>query len=176
MAAAPSARRASPSARGRSRRRATDGGGTQPTPETSVASQPATGLGTPTVQPTKANPAGSEISSAWPGVHGCGSLRAARIPIRQRPVAATDHGRRRREREARYATEPAHQEVSPGAPAPRACRLRVAIPLEWPPADVPGAPLRAPPCAMYRTRHEMLIGTHRLSLSALAICRQLTRG
>ena len=33
-----------------------------------------------------------------------------------------------------------------------------------------------PPCAMYRTRHEMLIGTHRLSLSALAICRQLTRG
>ena len=56
MAAAPSARRASPSARGRSRRRATDGGGTQPTPETSVASQPATGLGTPTVQPNQGEP------------------------------------------------------------------------------------------------------------------------
>jgi len=29
-------------------------------------------------------------------------------------------------------------EVSPGAPAPRACRLRVGVPAKWPRADVPG--------------------------------------
>ncbi len=32
-----------------------------------------------------------------------------------------------------------------------------------------------PPSAMCRTRHEMLIGTHRLSMSASAIVRQLKR-
>ena len=94
---APSARRASPSARRRSRRRTTGGGReAQPTPETSVASQPATGLGTPTVQPNQGEPGWVGISSAWPGVHGCGSPRAARIPIRTPAVAAMGHGRRGR--------------------------------------------------------------------------------
>jgi hypothetical protein len=61
-------------------------------------------------------------------------LPPARIPLRAPAVAATDHGRRAPgraagigRREARYATQPGHPEVSSGAPAPRACRLRVGI-------------------------------------------------
>ena len=57
---------------------------------------------------------------------------------RRRMTGGCRKGRRERAGEARYATQPAHPEVSPRAPAPRACRLRVGIPAKWMLADVPG--------------------------------------
>ena len=45
-------------------------------------------------------------------------------------------------REARDATQPGQPEVSPGATAPRACKLRVGISVKWPRADVPGSRAR----------------------------------
>jgi len=75
--------------------------------------------------------------------------------IRTPAVAATDSGRRARElaggvgrREARYATEPGHPEVSPGAPAPRACKAARRHPGEVgrPPTFLDhGAMVRHPP-------------------------------
>src|ERR1035438_10596979 len=68
------------------------------------------------------------------------AFRAPRIPIRTPPVAATDHGRRARERAAgRRATRSAlwHRDPArtaairkyrPATPAPRAYRLRVGVP------------------------------------------------
>src|ERR1035438_7802389 len=92
--APPSAPRASPSARRRSRRRTTGGGReAQPTPETSVASQPATGLGTPTVQPNQGEPGwvgNIKRLAGRPWMRP--ALRAARIPIRALAGAATDNG------------------------------------------------------------------------------------
>jgi hypothetical protein len=41
-------------------------------------------------------------------------------------------------REAHYAAQPEHPDLSPGAPAPRACRLRVGIPAKGPRGDTPG--------------------------------------
>jgi len=54
--------------------------------------------------------------------------------LRQAPARAADIGRR----EARYATQPAHAEVLPDATAPRACRLRVGVPVKWKLDDAPG--------------------------------------
>jgi hypothetical protein len=42
-------------------------------------------------------------------------------------------------REARYATELGRADLSSSATARRAGRLRVGIPVQWPPADVPGS-------------------------------------
>ena len=48
---------------------------------------------------------------------------------------AQEAGSRHRAREARYATEPRTRKLSPDAPAPRACRLRVGVALKWLPGD-----------------------------------------
>ena len=78
--------------------------------------------------------------------------RASRL--RAPAVAATDRGPRAPERVAcggmrvaRYGnpTPPtsAVRRLSPGVTAPPACRPRDGVPVKWPRAEVPGAPLRA---------------------------------
>jgi hypothetical protein len=121
MAAAPSARRASPSARGRSRRRATDGGGTQPTPETSVASQPATGLGTPTVQPKQGEP-------GWVGnIKRLAGRPWMRLPPRRAHPHPPAAGRGDGPRAAASGTRSAlrHRTGAPGSIARRTCATGV---------------------------------------------------
>ncbi len=86
------------------------------------------------------------------------ALRPARVPIRT-PGGRGDRTRGRRavgigQREARYGnpTTPTSgiPKASPGATAPPACRLRVAVPVKWPRAPIARPapiPIRALPVA-----------------------------
>ena len=68
---------------------------------------------------------GPTSATAWPAPHDARLGTAAR-PHRVRRLLP------------RRPTS-ASRKVSPGAPAPRACRLRVGIPKKWPLGDVPGS-------------------------------------
>ena len=67
------------------------------------------------------------------------SPSARRRSRRRTTGAGAGTGRRHCAARARYATETRPPEVSSGATAPRACRLRVGIPVKWRLADVPGS-------------------------------------
>jgi hypothetical protein len=148
MDAAPSAQRASPSARRRARRRATG----RRAPRRAAGIMMRQGRAARTSAPLllariasggccRADPAArrgarAEDARRRGDVHGRSALRLARILSARRRSrrrtaggGAAGTGRRDRAARAHYATQPAHPEVPYGAPAPRACRLRVGIPV-----------------------------------------------
>jgi hypothetical protein len=146
-----------PSARRRSRRRTTGGGGMRVMPP-----NPRTRKSSPGAPAPRACRPRVGIPVTWPRGDPAGrTLRAARIPIRTPAVAATERGRREeaagiRMRDARCGTATprtvAIRKQSPGAPAPRACRLRDGVPAKWPHAEVPWIRrslqmVRSPPAA-----------------------------
>jgi hypothetical protein len=140
--AAPSTRRASPSARRRSRRRTT-GGGRRGRAARSALCHPALPSGSIA---RRHRATGVQAARRHPGEVGADGPRAAG----ERPDWQPGAGRP----EARYAAQPGPPEVSAGATAPRACWPRVAIPVKWRLADAAGSRRNgAPATGRQRTNH-----------------------
>jgi hypothetical protein len=125
-------RRASPSARRRSRRRTTGVWRRNWPPGIRLREERAMGRS-------------GSLDDAFPCTSWMRRPPPAAHPIRHaggrgdgQRAAGAGTGGRHRPREARSATQHGQPKASPGAPAPRACRLRVGIPAKWALADVLG--------------------------------------
>jgi hypothetical protein len=142
----PSARHASPSACRRSRRRAAG------------RRAPELAAGVKMRQERTAR-----TSPLLPGRIASGGYRRADPAVRQ-GARADDAGRRGAARSRAASADVGHPEVIAGATAPRACRLRVGIPVKWPRAGVPRCGSLRPariPIRPRRSRRRTTGGGHR---------------